>query len=231
MASPTTSPEPLSSYRPLQVLLIGLTLVTGMVDAVTYLDLGHVFSANLTGNIILLGLGAAGAGGMSTTSSLVAIVASLVGVTAGARLARSLEPLGHRWVATSLSVGAAVLVLALIATASRHVLGDYPALALLACGMGLNNATVNRVHIPGETTTVVLTTTLTTLVAGTQFPRGDLGTRARQMLSVAAILIGAICGAKLLYFGPLVAIGAGVAVAVVGTAAYVLTVLRYNARS
>ena len=48
-------------HGPLPVLLIVLTVVTGLVDAVSYLNLGHVFVANVTGNVVFLGFAAAGA--------------------------------------------------------------------------------------------------------------------------------------------------------------------------
>jgi uncharacterized membrane protein YoaK (UPF0700 family) len=45
-----------ASLRP---LLLVLTVVTGLVDAVSYLELGHVFVANMTGNVGAMFLGAA----------------------------------------------------------------------------------------------------------------------------------------------------------------------------
>ena len=47
-------------------LLIVLTVVTGMVDALAYLRLGHVFVANMTGNVVFLSFALAGASGFST---------------------------------------------------------------------------------------------------------------------------------------------------------------------
>jgi hypothetical protein len=58
------------------VLLLALTVVTGMVDAVSYVALGHVFVANMTGNVVFLGFAAASVGGLSVTASLAAIAAS-----------------------------------------------------------------------------------------------------------------------------------------------------------
>ena len=42
-------------------LLMVMTAITGFVDAVSYLGLGHVFTANMTGNIVLLGFAISGA--------------------------------------------------------------------------------------------------------------------------------------------------------------------------
>jgi uncharacterized membrane protein YoaK (UPF0700 family) len=55
------------------VLLLVLTVVTGLVDAVSYLKLGHVFVANTTGNVVFLGFAAAGSADLSITASLVAL--------------------------------------------------------------------------------------------------------------------------------------------------------------
>jgi hypothetical protein len=57
-------------------LMILLTVVTGIVDAVTYLQLGYVFVTNMTGNVVFLGFATAGANGLSVTSSLLALGAS-----------------------------------------------------------------------------------------------------------------------------------------------------------
>ena len=50
-----------SEHGPLSALLVTLTVVTGLVDAVSYLALGHVFVANMTGNVVFLGFALAGA--------------------------------------------------------------------------------------------------------------------------------------------------------------------------
>ena len=52
-------------FGPLPPLFIAMTLVTGLVDAFSYLVLGHVFVANMTGNLVFLGFAVAGAHGFS----------------------------------------------------------------------------------------------------------------------------------------------------------------------
>src|SRR5437867_4505398 len=42
-------------HGPLSPLLLRLTVVTGLVDAFSYLVLGRVFVANMTGNVVFLG--------------------------------------------------------------------------------------------------------------------------------------------------------------------------------
>src|SRR5579864_2497529 len=71
---------------PLPPLLIALTIVTGLVDSFSYLVLGHVFVANMTGNVVFLAFALAGAKGFSIASSLLAIAAFPVGSLAGGLL-------------------------------------------------------------------------------------------------------------------------------------------------
>src|SRR5580698_5242987 len=70
-------------HGPLPPLLISMTLVTGLVDAFSYLVLGHVFVANMTGNVVFLGFALAGAPGFSITASLAAMAAFAVGALIG----------------------------------------------------------------------------------------------------------------------------------------------------
>ena len=66
-----------------------LTFTTGLVDAVSYLGLGRVFTANMTGNIVLLGFGIAGSAGLPVVAPLVSLGAFLAGSAAGGMLART----------------------------------------------------------------------------------------------------------------------------------------------
>src|SRR5216684_2520797 len=70
----------------LPLVLLGLTATTGVVDAVSYLALGHVFTANMTGNVVFLGFAAAGAPGLSPARSGAALLAFVVGAAIGGRI-------------------------------------------------------------------------------------------------------------------------------------------------
>ena len=72
-----------AQHGPLPLVLLGLTVVTGVVDAVSYIALGHVFVANMTGNVVLLGFALAGAPGLSVSASLTAMGAFLAGAAIG----------------------------------------------------------------------------------------------------------------------------------------------------
>jgi uncharacterized membrane protein YoaK (UPF0700 family) len=82
----TVVPDRTGRHGPLPPLLLSMTLVTGLVDAFSYLVLGHVFVANMTGNVVLLGFALAGAPGFSITASLAAIAAFAAGALIGGRL-------------------------------------------------------------------------------------------------------------------------------------------------
>lgn len=58
-------PDRGGEYGPLPPLLVAMTVVTGLVDAFSYLVLGHVFVANMTGNVVFLAFALAGAHGFS----------------------------------------------------------------------------------------------------------------------------------------------------------------------
>src|SRR5437868_5797713 len=84
--------------RTLLVLLYAFTAVTGLVDAVSCIGLGQVFTANMTGNIVFLGFASVGVPGLSVLRLLTALVAFLFGALIGGRLATILAPLSsNRW--------------------------------------------------------------------------------------------------------------------------------------
>src|SRR6476469_4023965 len=76
-----------SIQHPLARALLVLTFTTGLVDAVSYLGLGRVFTANMTGNVVFLGFGVAGAGGLPVVAPLVSLGAFLLGAGGGGVLA------------------------------------------------------------------------------------------------------------------------------------------------
>src|SRR6202042_1758817 len=79
----TLVPQPESRHGPLPPLLVAMTLVTGLVDAFSYLVLGHVFVANMTGNVVFLAFALVGVAGFSIWASAAALVAFALGALAG----------------------------------------------------------------------------------------------------------------------------------------------------
>jgi uncharacterized membrane protein YoaK (UPF0700 family) len=182
------------------VLLVLLTVVTGLVDAVSYVALGHVFVANMTGNVVLLGFAVAGAPGLSVPASLAALAAFLVGAAAGGRIGVGFAM--HRgWnlrIAAAISMSLVLVAVVLAAAAGLPVSpGErYGLIVSLALAMGMQNATARRLAVPDLTTTV-LTLTLTGFAADSRLAGGTGGHPARRLISVAAMLIGALIGALL----------------------------------
>src|SRR5438874_2276278 len=85
--SGAASPPLQGDSRPLLGLLLAMTLVTGLVDAASYLGLGHVFAASMTGTVVLLGFSLPRAAELSPGVLLVALIAFVAGAIAGGRLA------------------------------------------------------------------------------------------------------------------------------------------------
>src|SRR3954454_21171582 len=146
--------------------LLALTFTTGLVDAVSYLGLGRVFTANMTGNIVLLGFGVAGAGGLPVLAPLISLGAFVVGAAAGGVLAKRMGDRHATHVARALAlevslIGIAAIVAAVVDVQPSAASGDV-LIVLLALAMGVRNATVRKIGVGGLTTTV-LTLTLTGL--------------------------------------------------------------------
>ena len=182
------------------MLLILLTVVTGVVDAVSYVALGHVFVANMTGNVVFLGFALAGASGLSAPASIAALGAFLVGAVVGGRIAGHWD--GHR--GRQLRTAAAIaLVPVLLATVAGAIVGQpvsegarYALIIPLGLAMGIQNATARRLAVPDLTTTV-LTLTLTGVAADSRLAGGKGGHPGRRLIAVAAMFAGALVGALL----------------------------------
>jgi uncharacterized membrane protein YoaK (UPF0700 family) len=178
------------------VLLVGLTVVTGLVDAFSYLSLGHVFVANMTGNVVFLGFGLAGVGDIAIGASLVAILAFILGAAAGGRWAVHRTPHRGRLLAAATTVQSGLVAGAAIVTETAGVGGSAARLSLvglLAVAMGGQNAVARRLAVPDLTTTV-LTLTVTGLVADATSWR----VRIRRLIPILAMLSGALTGGALL---------------------------------
>ncbi|MHA6760891.1 YoaK family protein [Streptacidiphilus sp. PAMC 29251] len=83
---PDRRDDPENRQGPLPPLLLTLTLVTGLVDAFSYLVLGRVFVANMTGNVIFIAFSLAGSPDFSLSASVVALLSFAAGAVLGGRL-------------------------------------------------------------------------------------------------------------------------------------------------
>jgi uncharacterized membrane protein YoaK (UPF0700 family) len=221
----TLSPRSRSEEGVLPSLMVLLTIVTGLVDALAYLKLGHVFVANMTGNVVFLGFAAAGAKGLSVAGSLIALACFLPGGVAASRLAARIGENRLHQLRAATTVQAVLCVAAVpVAAVAGHQLGSgsrYTLIVLLALAMGIQNATARRLAVTDLTTTV-LTLTLTGIAADSWLGGGSGAHTARRLLSVTAMLLGAFVGALLLLkVAPVapVAVAAAILALVAGAAA------------
>ena len=187
----------------LPLLLHIATAITGLIDAISYLALGHVFTANMTGNVVFLAFAVAGAPGLSIPRSLTALLAFFIGAVIGGRAANRLsEFVRPNWVTIALIMESALLLAStLVAISFRDSSGNsfplYSIIVLTACAMGIRNATVRKMAIPDLTTTV-LTLTITGLGADSRLAGGTSPRWGRRLLAVLLMFSGAAIGTLLL---------------------------------
>jgi uncharacterized membrane protein YoaK (UPF0700 family) len=193
-------------------LMLVLTFTTGIVDAVGYLGLDKVFTGNMTGNVVILGMALVGGDGLPILGPVLALAGFMGGAALGGRLLRRA---GGAWthLTTALlsGVGAVMLGLALWLLIG----GEDPArgvqvtvTTLLGAAMGAQAATARFIAVK-DVTTVVVTSTITGLAADSVLGSGKGGGSSRRALAVALILAGAAVGAALLHWH----LGAGLVLA------------------
>ena len=194
------------------VLMLALTFTTGIVDAVGYLGLDRVFTANMTGNVVILGMALAGADDLPVLGPALALVGFLAGAALGGRVLRT-APAGwsHRTSNTFAATGVLAVGLgvgALVVPPEEGTVWALVVTTLLAVAMGLQAASARRLAVK-DVTTVVVTSTLTGLAADSRLAGGTGDGWARRSLAVALILVGAAVGALLLKVGGDHGIGVG----------------------
>jgi len=225
MSAPPGSRAALSDR--LSMGLLVLTAVSGIVDAVSFLGLGHIFTANMTGNVALLAFAAVDAPGISVARSITSLAAFLSGAGLGGYFGRGVSgPFRRRWLLLCATCEAALLVAAAIAgiaidgDATALVDRQYAVIVLTALAMGLRNATVQQLAVPGLATTTVLTTTMTGLAADFALAGGSNPHMRRRLGSIASLFVGAATGAALLRFGLSVPLIVGAVCVVFATVGY-----------
>jgi uncharacterized membrane protein YoaK (UPF0700 family) len=224
-SSPTT--EKVIPYA-----LLGMTAVTGLVDAVSFLSLGRVFTANMTGNIVLLAFATAHVSGLSIARSLTALLAFLVGATLGGRvMARGPADSQIRFATQAFLLEVAFLSAAsFCGTGYRADLLDnsfqpFALIVLTALAMGTRNAAVRKLAIPDLTTTV-LTLTITGIGADASLAKGTNPRLGRRVGSVAAMFLGAALGAVVIHYSISVALWLAAAISAACSAALFRSVHR-----
>ena len=209
--------EPDHPPQTLVVTLAALTIVSGLLDAVSFLGLGHVFIANMTGNVVLVGFAAAGAPGFSVAASLCALGFFLGGAVVGGRIAQRVQPQRTLLLIVMVMEAACTAAAAVVAGTVPAIAIGWPrftVIALLALGVGTRNAAVRRIGVRDMSTTV-LTTTLTGLAAESWLAGGANPHARYRLTSVFSQFGGALVGAVLVLHAGAVwalAVAAGIVV-------------------
>ncbi|MGW2044857.1 YoaK family protein [Streptomyces sp. NPDC001858] len=211
-----TTPAPDRGVRLVPVLLV-LTLVSGLIDAVSFLGLGHLFTANMTGNVLVIGFAAAGVPGFSVRHSAASLICFAAGAVAGGRVVhRSANGSRRTWARLTLATEAALLAVAAaiafttdaatdaVTTAATTATTDaadgrfriYAIIACTAFALGMRTATVRKLKV-ADLPTTVLTMTLTALASDSRAAGGSAVRSFRRVAAVVSLFLGALLGAWL----------------------------------
>jgi uncharacterized membrane protein YoaK (UPF0700 family) len=179
-------------------LMLALTFSTGVIDAVGYLGLDRVFTGNMTGNVVLLGMAFGGGADLPILRPALALVFFMIGAALAGRLLRK-APEGWSGLTSaallSVTVGLAGLAVyvGLVDVQAEETLGSITT-STLATVMGVQAATAKRLKV-AEITTVVVTSTITGLASDSRLAGGKSPFWARRFFAIALIMLGAVVGA------------------------------------
>jgi uncharacterized membrane protein YoaK (UPF0700 family) len=195
-----------------------MTAVTGLVDAVSFLSFGRVFTANMTGNVVILAFATARVPGLSIAYSLTALLSFLAGAIFGGRImARAGADAQIRFAAQAFVLEVVFLTVASFCSIGyrsdllEHSFQPFALIALTALAMGTRNAAVRRLAIPDLTTTV-LTLTITGIGADSSIANGNNPRLARRVAAVVAMFLGAALGAVIIRYSISAALWLGTAI-------------------
>ncbi len=194
--------------------LIALTFTTGIIDAVSFLSLGHVFTANMTGNIVLLGFAVGGATGLSAVRSGASLLAFMAGALIGGIInVRHSDWTQMRLLKRAIEIEVVLLLMATGVAASAGTKAEispsltYGLIVLMGLAMGVRNAVVRKLAVPDLTTTV-LTLTVTGIASDSSLAGGANPRWRTRVTAVITMFAGAATGAMFLRYGVFAPLGA-----------------------
>jgi uncharacterized membrane protein YoaK (UPF0700 family) len=196
-------------------LMLALTFSTGIIDAVGYLGLDRVFTGNMTGNVVILGMALTGADDLPVVGPIIALVLFMLGALVAGRTLRN-RPAG--WSNRNTVLFAVVGVIILAASVPLLVIDDpaepvkFAVTGALGLAMGMQAGAARHIGVK-DVTTVVVTSTLVGLAFDSRFGGDAQQQWKRRAGAVLLIGLGAFVGALLLT----VHIGVGMAAAAVIT--------------
>ncbi|KFI82942.1 YoaK family protein [Bifidobacterium psychraerophilum] len=182
------------------VMMIVATFATGIIDAVGYLGFDKIFTANMTGNVIVLGMGLAGNDELPVMGPLIALAAFFIGALLCGRLLRNAEGGWSRPVRRFFLVEAIILLCAGLILLRVRLEPDSSVLYIftfiVACVLGGQASAARKVGVK-DVTTVVVTSTITGLASDSRMAGGAGQRSARKIAAVASIIAGATVGGLL----------------------------------
>jgi len=191
----------------LTISLLGLTFTTGLIDAISIIALGRVFTANMTGNIVFLAFAIAGVPGLSAGRSVASLLAFMAGAVCGglfnvrhsgrtqARLLKNAS-----FIEAVLLLAAAIFAIITGSKTEITTTATYGLIVITALAMGLRNAVVRKLAVPDVTTTV-LTLTVTGIASDSSLAGGANPRWKTRLASIVTMFAGAATGALLLRYG------------------------------
>ncbi len=194
--------SPVSERSTVAALLL-LTFATGLADAISILVLGHVFVANMTGNVIFLGFWLAPRSNIDLTAVVVALPTFVCTTIVSGRLMRQFGDRARAWITTVLATEIALL-LSLSVLAGAGVLHYHDntkliMIALLAVTFGLQHSSARQFGIQ-ELSTTVLTSTIVSLGLDSHLAGGTGARRKLRLGVVVTMCAGAFFGATMSRF-------------------------------
>jgi uncharacterized membrane protein YoaK (UPF0700 family) len=205
-------------------LLNALTVSSGAVDAISFLALGKVFTAFMTGNFAFLGMAIASTTGLTVygvvapraISVLAAMAGFAVGVFIATKIVRQHAPkdeqaTGIVWPErTTLALGFSLLahlcfVLIWLVTSARPSDNVIPVLlAVWGLAMGMQSGAVRKLDVGGTFTTAA-TATYIFLASNVRYLPLMSDERRRLRSILISLVIGATAGGLLLIHAPIYA--------------------------
>ncbi|MET7998949.1 YoaK family protein [Amycolatopsis sp. NPDC005232] len=202
--------------------MLALTFSTGIVDAVGYLGLDKVFTGNMTGNVVVLGMALVGSDDLPITGPALALVGFMAGAAAAGRSLRGTRAGWNPRVSGLLAVVTLAVLIAAVVLLAEEVPTPGVRIAVttaLGAAMGAQAATARFIAVK-DVTTVVITSTITGMAADLGLTSGwgtaFRGLASRRAAAVVLMIVGALIGAALVHWHR--AAGLFLAAAVIGVA-------------
>ncbi|WP_083185328.1 YoaK family protein [Mycobacterium malmoense] len=198
--------------------LLLLTFATGLADSISILVLGHVFVANMTGNVIFLGFWLAPRTSVDLTAVVVALPTFVCTTILSGRMSRHFADRTRPWITTVLAVEIGLLVVLAVAAGAGilqyHNNTKLIIIAILAVTFGLQHSSARQFGIQ-ELSTTVLTSTIVSLGLDSRLAGGAGDRQALRLGVVSTMCAGAFLGATMSRFvvAPVFAVAAAVVAA------------------